>query len=179
MSNQDVNVSEIIMTEKHTKIKYSFDERREGITKQCFANVKFDFQPSEDLREAVESLKPHVAILMNYESEGGVISLEDVADNSAIVPTGIKFFERPNSDSVQIIGFIHSKGKQIPFATPKIDLIDSQYKFLSQLEETTEEILDEAAEYVNGKFDKVSTQLSIMDDTDEIAEPKEVLQEAA
>jgi hypothetical protein len=185
MSNQDVQVSEVQMTEMNTKIKYSFEERREGITKQCFAHVKFDFQPSEDLRECVKALRPHVAVLMNYSNEDDIADLKEAKENSAIVTTGIKFFEKPNSNSVQITGFIHSKGKQIPFATPKIDLMDSQYKFLDELAEITDDLLDEAAAFVNGKFDKARTQLSIMDDVREVVgsngeEEEEVeLQEAA
>ena len=179
MSNQDVSVSEITMTEKHTKVKYSFEERREGITKTCFANVKIDFQPAEDLRNAIKDLKPHVAILMNYDSEDELVNLSDVSENSAIVPTGIKFFQKPNSNLVQIVGFIHSKRKQIPFVTPKIDLMDSQYRFLLDLEEVVEEILDESTAYVNGKFDKVRTQLSLTDDTDEGSEEKEATMQVA
>lgn len=166
MQDQDVNVSEIVLTDEHTKIKYSFDERREGITKTCYANVKFDFKPSDDLRNAIKNLRPHVAVLLNYQNEEEIFDLAQVADNSAIVPTGIKFFQKPESDSVQITGFIYSKNKQVRFTTQKIDLMDSQYKFLPELSETTDEILDEAAAYVNGKFSVAATQLSLTDSPD-------------
>ena len=170
---QPISIKKVEVGEKFVTITYAKQESRQGITMSVTTKRKFPFNIHDELKDALEDLVPHFALITESLkiSEREVFEeMEEMEEMKGFKVTG---FEIKNSgDNLGVIIMGHRKlqdGRTVKFTTPFInfDVEISDYDHIEALIESIDIATEEAIEYINGKFQSQGTQVGVFDTPEE------------
>lgn len=139
---------------REMKCSYGYEFREGATAGDKVPTRKGENLIHEDLRNAFEELKPHLAILDDaFKLLPKVKTFEDKAQHEIVEGYYITGFKVQGSDEnvgYILIGDKHVEQGAIGFETPKITSA-SGYPYYSQLRESIEHVRNEVLQYMNGK----------------------------
>lgn len=166
---QAINIKKVEVGEKFVTVTYSKEESRQGITLSVTTKRKFPFNIHDELRDALNELKPHFALCTeSYQVVKGQ-NLEHIKGSSEMEGFEVTGFEiKRSGDNFGVVIMGHRKlqdGRTVKFSTPFVnfDVEISEYVHIEDLIASVDIAKDEAIEYVLGKFKPQGTQLSLGD----------------
>lgn len=158
-------------------LQYSFEEKKEESTD--LVGKKSDLPIHEDMQTAYNNLIPHLILLCEQSNindtiidainngVGDVLDEESYFNNYRV--TEFKITGSSSSEGVVLSGKRYLKnGKTIGLSTPFIRWDDEDYKHLSDLIETAEEVREEVRQYYDGKHAPLPKQASFDFDEDDM-----------
>lgn len=112
----------------------------------------------DDFRNAVDELAPHYALLTGYASFARGLKIETLKTaTSNFHVSGYSIGGKDEDEGIVITGHIivNFSGKAVIVNSPFTRFNEGEetrYKFMDQLIECVQQIINEAREYINGKF---------------------------
>ena len=163
---QAISIKKVEVGEKFVTVSYSKEESRQGVTMSVTTKRKFPFNIHDELRDALDELKPHFALCTESIVAKNFKSVRDYKEMEGFEVTGFEIKRSGDNFGVIIMG--HRKlqdGRTVKFSTPFVnfDVEISEYAHIEDLIASVDIAKDEAIEYVLGKFKAQGTQLSLGD----------------
>lgn len=170
---QEINIKSVSVGEKFVTITYTKEEARQGITMPVKTTRKFPFNIHDELRGALDNLKPHFAILTESLRVLKGQNLANITGSTELEGFEVTGFEsKKQGDNFGVIISGHRKlqdGRTVKFSTPFInfDVEISEYDYIVELNADVDIAKEEAIEYINGKFKVQGTQVGVFDTPEE------------
>ena len=134
---------------------------------------KFPFNIHDELKAALDNLKPHFALITEAVKVPKTQSFEGIESLQEMEGFEVTGFEvKKSGDNFGIIILGHRKlqdNRTVKFTTPFInfDVEISDYDHIENLIESVNIAKQEAIEYINGKFKSQGTQVGVFDTPEE------------
>jgi hypothetical protein len=166
---QKIAIKTVEVGEKFVTIAYAKEESRQGITMPVTTKRKFPFNIHDELKVALDNLKPHFAILtesLRVLKGQNIANITGSTELEGFEVTGFESKRQGDNFGVIITG--HRKlqdGRTVKFSTPFInfDVEISEYDYITELNADVDLAKQEAIEYINGKFKSEGTQVGVFD----------------
>ena len=166
---QEITIKKVEVGEKFVTIVYAKEESRQGITMPVTTKRKFPFNIHDELKAALDNLKPHFALITEAVKVPKTQSFEGIASLQEMEGFEVTAFEvKKSGDNFGVIILGHRKlqdNRTVKFTTPFInfDVEISDYDHIEELIESVDIAKAEAIEYINGKIKSQGTQVGVFD----------------
>lgn len=123
-------------------------------------NRKGSSSVHDDLINALNKLRPHLAILDDYFEDPGTLQECDQEASEKFYVSGFKVSGTEDSEGFHIYGTKHVSHGVINLESPKISL-SSGYQYFFELQDAIKSCQDEVLQYMNGKAAPVAVQTAL------------------